>query len=452
MKWLFGALRGLLAALFIFSLAFLASRVALGALNSGRFRMASSFVTESRTDAEVENDTTPAAPAAETPEESSSAPQEPESAVPEEGESADQEFVPADAAGLMLAQPEPETEGLTGFSYERLSEDLQQLYRELYTGVSARKTSLFITACTTSDAGRALNALLDDHPEFFWMDGKASVYGLEGAPVVQLSFDFNIAPAAIDETSSRIEAAFQEYESTLPENAGTYDKVKAAYEYIIKQTDYDSSLTGDQSQNIQSVFLNRLSVCAGYARAFKYLMDREGIPCAFLSGTATGPDGRSESHAWNLVTIDGVDTLVDVTWGDPTYQGDAVTDPDFISYDYLCLTSEEMRRTGHTAGENYTAPECTDRRYDYYILNGGYSETFDRDAVAFALMDTVDNDRRDVRFKFGSKEAYQVAMYELFEGGMVADALQRRMAWDDLTSITYYHQYSEGLYTIRVFW
>lgn len=455
MKWLFRALRGILAALFIFLVAFLAFRLVLSVLDSGRFRTASSQLREDRTEtveqAVEQDDPAPTAEPAAPSEESTVAPAV-EAPVPAEEESESADFVPADAAELMRADPEEETQGLSGFSYAHLPEDVQQLYRELYTGVCARKTSMFITACSTSDAGRALNALLDDHPEFFWMDGKASVYGLEGASVVQLSFDFNIDPGTIDETYALIETAVLEYEASLPENATTYDKVKAAYEYIIKKTDYDSGLTGAQTQNIQSVFLDRLSVCAGYARAFKYLMDCEGIPCAFLSGTAYGPDGTPESHAWNLVTIDGVDTLVDVTWGDPTYLGETISDPDFVSYDYLCLTSEEMSRTGHAVGENYTSSDCNDRSYDYYMLNGFYYETFDYDRVSFALMDAVDNGRTEVLFKFGSGEAYREAMAQLFEGGMVADALQRRMSWDDLTSITYYHQYSERLYTIRVFW
>ncbi len=463
MKWLFRALRGLLAALFVFLASFLAFHLVVSAITSGKFRPASSSVTASEVQNPENEDTSSEDPSVTSAEEGEDGTSSADAALSEESnpsaseasseeESGSGAFTPADAAQLMTASPEEEAQGVTGFSYDRLSEDVQRLYRQLYTGVAAQKTSLFITACSTSDAGRALNALLDDHPEFFWMDGKASIYGLEGAPVVQIGFEFNIAPESIGEARALIEIAALEYESTIPEGAGTYDKVKAAYEYIIRKTDYDSDLTGAQSQNIQSVFIDRLSVCAGYARAFKYLLDRQGIPCAFLSGTANGPDGSPESHAWNLVTIDGVDTLVDVTWGDPTYLGEGDADPDFISYDYLCLTSEEMARTGHAAGEYYTHSDCTDRSYDYYLLNGSYYETFDYDKVAFALMDAVDNNRTEVRLKFGSDEAYQEAMYELFEGGMVADALQRRMSWDNLTSITYYHQYSEGLYTIRVFW
>lgn len=49
-------------------------------------------------------------------------------------------------------------------------------------------------------------------------------------------------------------------------------------------------------------------VCSGYAKAFQYLCDLGGIECHYVTGSI-----KEGYHAWNIVVIDGVNYLVDVT-------------------------------------------------------------------------------------------------------------------------------------------
>lgn len=64
-------------------------------------------------------------------------------------------------------------------------------------------------------------------------------------------------------------------------------------------------------------------VCEGYARAFKILCDRSGIPCIVVTGYAR-PNNEvgNELHMWNEVMMeDGRWYAVDVTWDDPVGSG-----------------------------------------------------------------------------------------------------------------------------------
>lgn len=79
-----------------------------------------------------------------------------------------------------------------------------------------------------------------------------------------------------------------------------------------------------------SVFDNDPStktVCAGYARAYKYLCDltkfkSKWIDCQIASGDVTGDNGR-EAHMWNIVRMnDGLNYLVDPTWADDDTSGE----------------------------------------------------------------------------------------------------------------------------------
>ena len=60
-------------------------------------------------------------------------------------------------------------------------------------------------------------------------------------------------------------------------------------------------------------------VCEGYARAFKTLCDRVGIPCVVVTGYARQNSLSSpELHMWNEVQMEnGYWYAVDVTWNDP---------------------------------------------------------------------------------------------------------------------------------------
>ena len=69
----------------------------------------------------------------------------------------------------------------------------------------------------------------------------------------------------------------------ISQEASTYEKIKYVYEYIINSTDYNEN--GQDTQNIQSVLLYHSSVCAGYSKAFQYLLNRMGFSCTYITGT-----------------------------------------------------------------------------------------------------------------------------------------------------------------------
>lgn len=72
--------------------------------------------------------------------------------------------------------------------------------------------------------------------------------------------------------------------------SGSSDEEMAAYlyQYVIEHAEYESN---ERDQQMDSFFLQGKSVCAGYSKAYQYLMEKAGIPCTTLSGhllAATG--------------------------------------------------------------------------------------------------------------------------------------------------------------------
>ena len=358
-----------------------------------------------------------------------------------------------DDAFSLFGFPVEATEGLSGFAYEQLMEETQSVYSQLYTGISDRKSKFTLRASDAEVIKTALTAILVDHPEFFWISGNAGISGFKTFGIWQIQLEFSTPSDQIDEVFERIEPCVEEYLASLPEGAGEYEKVKRAYEYIIDTTDYSAESL--QNQNIRSVFLDHQSVCAGYARALQYLLQRAGVWCTYLEGKA---EGDIDSHAWNMVRIDGVYTYVDPSWGDPTYGEDATDANQLpIIYDYLCLTTDEMRRSGHGEGATFWYPECTDQSYDYYRLNGMYYEGFSAEAASRALWHAVDEAERSVFFKYSDDESYTLAKEALFPEdpdteSLLAAPIRQRMEWDMAESMNYYYSCSDALRIIKIYW
>jgi len=98
------------------------------------------------------------------------------------------------------------------------------------------------------------------------------------------------------------------------------------HDTLIGQVDYVAS--APMNQSAYSALVNGRTVCAGYARAFQYILQQLGIPCYYCTGYA------GESHAWNIVALDDGYYNVDATWDDAsqnTYEFFNKSDADFAA-------------------------------------------------------------------------------------------------------------------------
>ncbi len=82
---------------------------------------------------------------------------------------------------------------------------------------------------------------------------------------------------------------------------------------------YPEYQTGEDDQSIAGVFWKKSAVCAGYAGAVQYLLERLDIPCIYVDGSTKG---STEGHAWDIVKIGQEYYYVDATNGDQ---------PDFLN-------------------------------------------------------------------------------------------------------------------------
>ena len=345
---------------------------------------------------------------------------------------------------MEVAQSE---EGHQEYYFKQLTEEEQRVYRELLKGIRAREKEFYLTVSDDDGIDRSYHAVLKDHPEIFWVHNREKIYKTTYSDSDYCVFTpgYTYTDSEIDEIQTAMEQSFQEVRALIPEDAGDYEKVRIVYTYVIDHTQYQ---TGEDDQSIAGVFWKKSAVCAGYAGAVQYLLERLDIPCIYVDGSTKG---STEGHAWDIVKIGQEYYYVDATNGDqPDFlNGDAaqLEEHKTIIYDYLCPFPEEYEKT-YTPSEELTVPACTAKDLDFYVLNQGYFEDYSwQDIYDYCKM-RMDNGAAVVRFKFGSQEAFSEACQELLDDGVVQNVAQYYMKLHGLGQVEYHYGVMDNFYTI----
>lgn len=345
---------------------------------------------------------------------------------------------------MEVAQSE---EGHQEYYFKQLTEEEQRVYRELLKGIRAREKEFYLTISDDDSIDRSYHAVLKDHPEIFWVHNREKIYKTTYSDSDYCVFTpgYTYTDSEIDEIQTAMEQSFQEVRALIPEDAGDYEKVRIVYTYVIDHTQYQ---TGEDDQSIAGVFWKKSAVCAGYAGAVQYLLERLDIPCIYVDGSTKG---STEGHAWDIVKIGQEYYYVDATNGDqPDFlNGDAaqLEEHKTIIYDYLCPFPEEYEKT-YTPSEELTVPACTAKNLDFYVLNQGYFEDYSwQDIYDYCKM-RLDNGAAVVRFKFGSQEDFSEACQELLDDGVVQNVAQYYMKLHGLGQVEYHYGVMDNFYTI----
>lgn len=151
--------------------------------------------------------------------------------------------------------------------------------------------------------------------------------------VVLCTFEYGEEPSRIRECRQQTEQKVQQLAQTLFTQSGDDARLRvlAIHDYIIENTEY-----GDEDEVTHhwgyGALLEGKAVCIGYTYATHLLLQAAGVYSRIQTGYAAG-----EEHAWNVVTIDGKEYHLDVTWDDPVGSED-------VRYDYFLVDEQTIRK------------------------------------------------------------------------------------------------------------
>lgn len=266
-----------------------------------------------------------------------------------------------------------------------LSEAEQSVYDLAYaSAVACNETFALAQPVKTNRIGVVVQAFFYDHPELFWMETSYGyTYDSEGnVRTVTLRYNGTIENLAAAKASFEAKARAALSGAAALEN--DVQREKQIHDYLLETVDYD--LNSALNQSAYSALVNKSSVCAGYARAFQYLMMQLEIPCYYCVGDSGG------DHAWNIICLGGEYYHVDVAWDDPIGN----TGGSYF-YEYFNLTDAEIAADHTRTGLSLQLPACegTAMSYNAVFGDGGGqpvrkgANLFDYEQLGFTASDIL---------------------------------------------------------------
>ncbi|WKY47515.1 transglutaminase domain-containing protein [Eubacteriaceae bacterium ES3] len=244
-------------------------------------------------------------------------------------------------------------------AYHYLYGQEKDIYWVIAEGLRNYQTKISVSGVDSMEIERIMMAIDNDFPDIFWADTFSYYYDEKTDMVSEVEVTYPYDETEKNRRQSEIDQAYAQYLAGLDPCSDTYQIVKYTYEYVVKNTVYQEN-TDDQ--NIYSVFGRKASVCAGYAKAVKYLLDKQGIACSYVSGYVD----LQGAHAWNLVRVDGEYYYLDATWGELGVNDNSEPDKN-ISYDYFCVDTEQLLKTHEIDQTLIYYPEFSATAANYYI-------------------------------------------------------------------------------------
>jgi len=295
-----------------------------------------------------------------------------------------------------------------------LSESEKGLYDQVLRGIKSFEEKITVDD-TSAVLGKIIPSVRDDHPEIFWLESAAT----SGREVF---FYYNTKREDVAEVQKHMEPTIAKYLAGINDSMSAYDVALHFHMTLINSIDYDTVALENESRDggidyirtICGVFLNGKAVCAGYAKALQYLLQKCGVECAYVTGHILKEEDGG--HAWNMVKIDGDYYYVDTTWDDSSNTSQEVKNTD-VEFDYFCVTTEEMSRSRTPDLAPTEMPACVAKRANYYYHNNLVIDSYDIEKLKVMASDAARAGRSTVTFKCSTVEVYAEAYLHLFMDG-----------------------------------
>ncbi|MBQ7247695.1 MAG: hypothetical protein IJS22_06365 [Lachnospiraceae bacterium] len=317
------------------------------------------------------------------------------------------------AAGLAIFSPSGAEAADTYYFYREClgsmenGSSLVSAYDILADCMAAAQSQADIRSCGLSESETRLvfNAVYNDHPEFFWLDGSYGYsYSSQGI-VISVSPGYHDIDGGLDNAKAAFEDAAGRILAGLRPSMSEFDKEKYIHDALATSIIYDLNAQYDQSA--YSALVGGRSVCAGYTKAFLCLLQRAGIRAFAVTGLTDNGDSVTENHAWTYVRIDGEYYQTDLTKDDPISESGSLdlSDVSSVCYSYFNVDDLTMDRdhliymlydseSGYCIEDPDMAvyydylPKCSSTAAGYPAMSGSYYVT-DGGASAITCDDVI---------------------------------------------------------------
>ncbi|MBP5590568.1 hypothetical protein J6Y50_01750 [bacterium] len=309
---------------------------------------------------------------------------------------------------------------------KQLNKKDQNIYDNMYQGLISFSKEIVLPNSSSKNFFDIYDNLEDDNPLIFFVK---TISGTDSK--IYPEYRFNAKQTI--EIISEILVKFKPFTDTL-KNMSDVQKEQKIHDYFCSNIIYDDKCYEFHKQGIYNriksssqcvgPLLYGKGLCIGIAKAVKLLLDIVRVKSIVV---------KSDSHAWNIVYIDGIPYHLDVTFDICN------STSNMIRYDYFNLSDEDISVDHELL--NSKAPHCNVSN-DYYINNGMFMRR--QEDFRKYLRKSLESGKYDIAFKLPIVANIENAKRHIFN---IVDEIARdfysswqsHLCWNDKLCIFHLH-------------
>lgn len=284
------------------------------------------------------------------------------------------------------------------FYYDMLTENQKKVYidianaiKNLDSKVKLKDYNYIDDNTTMADVKVAVQNLLLDHPEIFYVNNDYTISTIELLNSRRIEVDLSYSLSNNEELTKKINQ-INEVLNPIVENAKSMDKFNAElyiHDKICEICSYykynNINEVPEECHNIFGCMVKKEAVCDGLSKTFQLILNKVGIDNIVVTGYL-----QNQPHAWNMVKLNEKWYHVDIT-SDKSVKDEK--DKEEIIHSYFNITTDIIKKT-NTIDLNDKIPLADDTENNYYIKTNKYINITDNFNTKFKnILDSNTNDK-----------------------------------------------------------
>ena len=181
------------------------------------------------------------------------------------------------------------------YYYHQLNEIQKEDYQKIYYALETFQEYVPLKTTSSDEVSLILENVMNDHPELYYVGYEYSYYVENKHDILMFYPEFLMTKEDVQKTDENIKKETQGIIKKTKQEKNNLDKMEILYRYLIESVEYQEN---EDDQIMTSALLDKKSVCAGYARAYQYLLNQVGIEATYMLGESREKDeNENNGHA-----------------------------------------------------------------------------------------------------------------------------------------------------------
>lgn len=254
---------------------------------------------------------------------------------------------------------------INDFYKNTLNKRCHLAYDEMVRSFRSMKFEVDVQGVSAQELPLVYSAVLEDHPELFYLSHKPSArqkMGFFGGSLKLVSSSIFTA-GQVGNYKIELDKIVKNFKKQTENLSSDSQKILFVCDHFLKNVNYE--INNDYNQNCATALIKNKGQCSGISKGVKYLLDHLGIDCIVVEGEAHS-NGQGGPHAWNIVWVDGDPYHLDVT----NMMGANTSKKEPFYYLYFLASDDDM--TVHSWDRN-KYPKCN-KKCPYKPVNASNNQ------------------------------------------------------------------------------